>query len=213
MPMNNTSLDRFYKTTAHWDPWKQYRELINDEYQNGAKSQVIKREFDGVKQYQDEKKRLTEGDRLVNIDVDKGIERFKKAITDASSALDQATNTDPLADLFFHYNSLVVSYNSLTSVSSGQQISQSVITKFIANLQTALPALSALQTKILRIASIRALVGNESVGLQELFNLIRRIRTGNGRYGGADAETQTPPQPPPPPPKPQPAPLHQQQVC
>ena len=37
MPQFNTSLDRFYKTTAHWDPWKQYRELINDENINSVK--------------------------------------------------------------------------------------------------------------------------------------------------------------------------------
>jgi hypothetical protein len=58
MPQFNTSLDRFYKTSAHWDPWKQYRELINDENLNNVKSQVITRQFNGVKQLQEERKRL-----------------------------------------------------------------------------------------------------------------------------------------------------------
>ena len=201
MPVNNTSLDRFYKTTAHWDPWNQYRELINDEYQNGAKSQVIKRQFDGVKQYQEEKKRLTEGDKLLNLDVDKGIERFKKSVTDAIANLDQAKSADPLSDVFFNYNSLVVSYNTLTSVSSGQQFSQSMVTRFNTNLQSVIPSLTTLKDKVLRIFQYRHLLDPSKYGLDELNKIINKIQTGKGKYGGVD-----PPVPAPEPPAPTPAP-------
>ena len=208
MPANNTSLDRFYKTTAHWDQWKQYRELINDEYQNGAKSQVIKREFNGVKQYQEEKKRLTEGDRLLNLDVDKSIERFKKSITEAKVELGRA-KTEPLNDLFFHYNSLVVSYNTLTSVSSGQQISQSTINKFMASLQTAVPPLIDLQNLLLKIAVMKTIPSDAvtTSDLDKLMKVIQDISVGKGKkYGGVDPPAPEAPPAPAPIPAPTPAP-------
>jgi hypothetical protein len=147
MPQFNTSLDRFYKTTAHWDPWKQYRELINDENVNSVKSQVIKREFNGVKQFQEEKKRLTEGDKLVLVDINKNIEKFKQSITTATSNLLDGKKK-PLNDLFFNFNSLMVAYNNLIQTSGRNLISQSVLADIKNKLESTLPTLRSLEDKI-----------------------------------------------------------------
>ena len=99
---------------------------INDENINSVKSQVIKREFNGVKQFQEEKKRLTEGDKLVLVDINKNIEKFKQSITTATSNLLDGKKK-PLNDLFFNFNSLMVAYNNLIQTAGRNLISQSVL--------------------------------------------------------------------------------------
>ena len=145
MPQFNTSLDRFYKTTAHWDPWNKYRELINDENVNNAKSQVITRQFNGVKQYQEERKRITEGDKLIVVDINKNVEKFKKAIKDAETNLEEAKK-DPLNDLFFSYNSLMIAYKTLVDTSSknSQLLSPSLLSEIKSKIDSAVPQLEEL---------------------------------------------------------------------
>ena len=109
--MANTSLDKFYSTTAHWDPWKVYKELVNEESANGAKTQVIKREFDGVKQYSEERRRQTEADKLYLVDLSKTITKFRQAIDQARINLENNT-INPLADLIFQFNNLMISYQN-----------------------------------------------------------------------------------------------------
>jgi len=111
MPMSNTSLDKFYSTTSAWDPWKTYKELINEETANGAKKQVIKREFNGVAQYAEERRRQTEGDKLFVVDLSKTIIKFKQAIDQARINIEDS-KLNPLADLFFQFNNLMISYQN-----------------------------------------------------------------------------------------------------
>ena len=195
MPQFNTSLDRFYKTTAHWDPWKQYRELINDENINSVKSQVIKREFNGVKQFQEEKKRLTEGDKLVLVDINKNIEKFKQSITTATSNLLDGKKK-PLNDLFFNFNSLMVAYNNLIQTAGRNLISQSVLADIKNKLESTLPTLKSLEDKInsllfttpeeditditdyLDIFNEKQEMVTSLVTLQELINLIQNNEFG-----------------------------------
>ena len=147
MPQFNTSLDRFYKTTAHWDPWNKYRELINDENLNNAKSQVITRQFNGVKQLQEERKRLTEGDKLTLVDINKNVEKFKKSIKDAETNLEEAKK-NPLNDLFFSYNALMVAYKTLIDTTSKgtSQLNPTTLSEIKAKIDSAIPQLEELLT-------------------------------------------------------------------
>ena len=147
MPQFNTSLDRFYKTTAHWDQWNKYRELINDENLNNVKSQVITRQFNGVKQLQEERKRLTEGDKLTLVDINKNVEKFKKSIKDAETNLEEAKK-NPLNDLFFSYNALMVAYKTLIDTTSKgtSQLNPTILSEIKGKIDSAIPQLEELLT-------------------------------------------------------------------
>jgi hypothetical protein len=142
MPMANTSLDKFYSTTAAWDPWKTYKELVNEESANGAKTQVIKREFDGVKQYSEERRRQTETDKLFLVDLSKTINKFRQAVDQARINIENNT-VNPLNDLIFQFNNLMISYQNYTKERS---TTPSNISEIKTQLASFTPAIKQLYT-------------------------------------------------------------------
>jgi len=142
MPMSNTSLDKFYSTTAAWDPWKVYKELINDETANGAKTQVIKREFDGVKQYSEERRRQTETDKLFLVDLSKTINKFRQAVDQSRINIENSI-VNPLNDLIFQFNNLMISYQNYTKERS---TTPSNISEIKTQLASFIPAIKQLYT-------------------------------------------------------------------
>ena len=173
MPMANTSLDKYYSTTAHWDPWKVYKELVNEESANGAKKQVIKREFNGVTQYNEERRRQTEGDKLFIVDLSKTIVKFKQAIDQARINIEDG-RLNPLADLFFQFNNLMISYQNYNKERSTTPSNISDIKKQFTDFIPTLKQLQAVFNTFVEQARMEGTLKNydlvASVQFQEMLN-------------------------------------------
>lgn len=173
MPMSNTSLDKFYSTTSAWDPWKTYKELINEETANGAKKQVIKREFNGVAQYAEERRRQTEGDKLFVVDLSKTIIKFKQAIDEARINIEDS-KLNPLADLFFQFNNLMISYQNYIRERSTTPSNITDIKKQFTEFIPTLKQLQAVFNTFVEQARLEGTLKNydlvASVQFQEMLN-------------------------------------------